>query len=434
MTPEQTSPETIHDQPEVGSSLTGRTFDRRTGRVLAATLAVSLAITLAVVLSEDGVLHGDLHGPSSYSTSAIGFGGLAELLRELGVAVVPSRSVSGQRAAESAPLVLLAPVPGFLLDGELEQMLDHAAHRSAPTVVVLPKWWAEPDPGRRAWAGSIVALDLATPIEVMRAVVGRDDAEVVRAETTAIGDWQASRPGLPAPRLRSPQLMRGLPSEMQPVMSCAAGVLAAVDHDRGLLVISDPGLFDNSGLSDNAGLAVALLMDTFRARAVVLDETCHGYRGGGSFWRELVEPPLALFTAQLGLLALMVVWRGLERFGPPRAARPRFRPGVTTLVETTARLLSGAGYSGHAVRAYWALIVRRVAARYGIPRSVDDAERRRRLARFAAARGVRPDPRRLEQAVDTVPDGHAGRRRALAVARRVHTWRRGMEDADLRGA
>lgn len=413
--------------PAVGTSLVATGFDSRVAAAIAVAVTCSLVITALAMLLGDRGTEGVAHGPSSYSVSAVGFAAFAELLKEVGVPVIASRSASAQRVSSGVPLVILAPDDTGGASGTISEMLERAANREARSVLVLPRWRSLPDPDHQGWAGGVVELPGSRVAAVLGAVPDLDTARVRRFRDGQRRRWAGPLTETGEPKLDGVQLVVDLPADFEPLLECPEGVLAAVSPTRRLTLVSDPGLFDNSGLAANAALAVALVVGDTETEAVVLDETLHGYEGGPSFWRELIEPPLVLFSVQMVLLALLVVWRGAQRMGPPVPGGRRRRPGVATLVETTARLVASAGSPGAAARAYWELSTSRVAERCALPHGLDPMVRLGRLVEIAAARNVKPSPSTLEDTVEGIGSSPREARRAVVLARRIHRWRKEME-------
>src|SRR5262245_45336789 len=88
------------------------------GRLLAAFIGLALlAFALSIYLMGRNDYGADRQGPSSYAVSALGYAGIAEVLRELGVPVAKSR---GNPAADAKGGLLIVAEPNMDL---LPQMI-----------------------------------------------------------------------------------------------------------------------------------------------------------------------------------------------------------------------------------------------------------------------------------------------------------------------
>lgn len=187
-------------------------FSRRAVGWIVASVAVSF---LAAVLL--GVYGRDLEGPrpghDTFSYSALGHRGLAELLRAMGLGVVSRQSSRGGTPGRERPLVLAEPdSPG---DPERVQGLrDEAAKAQAPLVVVLPKWKVgPPDPKHPDWLASVEPLP-REDVERQVAGLGLGKVAVVRSRrgsAACTASWGAWPPSCASWRRR--------PSSSRPLLS-----------------------------------------------------------------------------------------------------------------------------------------------------------------------------------------------------------------------
>ncbi len=76
-------------------------------------------------------------GPSTFSRSAIGHAGLAEVLQRLGVSVVKSRYNSLEKLSPGSLLVIAEPHPSRLSEESMRTLL-----KASTILLVLPKWGA----------------------------------------------------------------------------------------------------------------------------------------------------------------------------------------------------------------------------------------------------------------------------------------------------
>lgn len=400
-----------------------------TGARLTWALAVGIGVsfTVAVVAS---LMHADVAAPSheatAFSESAVGYGALVDLLRAEGLTVEVSRTGSATRVGPRRPLLVVEPPAGS--EAHLGALAAGCVERGAALIVALPRWRGAPDPDRPTWVDSVRPVDADVAAMPLRALLDVDDA----------AEWIA-RPGAPpregyrwpldgpaVPSLDAPQLIAG-GSTLEPVVESPAGALVAWSEDLQLLVIADPDLLNNQGLhrGDNALLVVRLLTEGLEADGVVIDETIHGYTGGGSLWAELTRLPLVLVLVHLGLLGLVVAWRAGLRIGRTEQPPPRIPPGKGALVENTAQLLVQGGHHAHSLQRYLRANVAAAAAACAVSPGLPPEEQRRILAAIGMSRGVTEPLEALDRDVAS-----ALPRSALEVARRIYRWRREITHAE----
>ena len=104
------------------------------------------AFVLSLYLSTHEQEATDGLGPSSYSRSAIGYAGLAEVLRKLDVPVVKSRYNSLKKVGAAGMIVVAEPRRSEELD-----KITHALVLGKKVLVVLPKWTGKRNPARSGW-------------------------------------------------------------------------------------------------------------------------------------------------------------------------------------------------------------------------------------------------------------------------------------------
>src|SRR5262245_23778695 len=116
----------------------------------------------------------DSTGPNSYSRSAIGHAGIAELLQRLDIAGVKSSSDSLERLSSGGVLVIAEP-QRIRQSEETARTLLLGANT---TLLVLPKWIGFPSEQRPGWIRSAVERPLSDAVWALNLVAPR--AEVVR--------------------------------------------------------------------------------------------------------------------------------------------------------------------------------------------------------------------------------------------------------------
>jgi len=419
-------------EPKPGAAPRGDLFGRRLSRVLALTLPALFVITFIYILTSPVGSQGRSQGSNTYSVSAVGFKGLVDLLDGLDLRVLSSRRASGQLCGPSTPLVLLEPPLSGPSGMTLAEMISQAESREARIVVVLPKWISQPKSGRSDWAGEVWPLPSLAPREVLSELLGRElgTSTIIRLDRPSAIGWQASFVMAELPFLPYPQLMSPRISGLDPLIWSGSGVLAARIQGREIVVVSDPDLMNNVGLAaaGNAVLSHRLLVGEPATRALVFDETLHGFTAAPSIWRELFRFPLNLVAIQLTILLITAVWIGSLRFGPAESPPPRYTAGATTLIDATGRLFSLASRPRDALRRYWKVMLRRMSEEIAQhpgsgPRRTQD-EVIAHLNAIGRRRGAAVDLENLATEIDHLNDRDADRSRALLTAQSIFTWRR----------
>jgi hypothetical protein len=378
-------------------------------------------------------------GTNTFSHSALGHRGLAELLRSLSLGVVSRRNSIEGAPGPLRPLVLAEPLTdGAAAQARLRDRLLEAAGRGAPLVVVLPKWEGAPDPGHPGW---IAAAALRPPAEIQRVLRALELAGLgtVRVDRQGRGRQEcAARFGgeyaVFRVDLRPAQVL--VPSAgLDPVVVCGGSLLVArVTAAPFVFLVSDPDLLNNQGLgrADHAVLIHSLLTVGLRARGVIFDETVHGLNRRAGLLAEAFRFPLVFAVLQTAILAGLIVWAGLGRFGKPLPARGGPGDGTAVLIDNTAQLLAMGMHGGHAAESlarYYRQTLRSVAAAYFLPPDLPPDELLDRLQQLTGARGPRMQLHGFAERVGQVAAaGAAAGDRAVRLARILHRWRLEMTD------
>jgi hypothetical protein len=395
---------------------------------LAAAITVALAAAAGALFftsrGEEGGNLADAAGPSTFSRSAIGHAGVAQLLERAGFAVVESRFNSLEKLGRGGVLVVVEPRLTPAAEPTIRRLI------AAPTVLlVLPKWTGRPDPDRPGWIANAELLPESQVKWVLR-LASRKSALVRRA-----GDEEWSENALgPAPAPASPvQLARG--EELRPIVGAADGVLVGEIRrgERRLWVLADPDVIANHGLgkNGNADFALALFKALHSAGGnVVFDEMVHGYAAAtASPVSLLFEPPLVFATVQAGLAVLLLLWATTTRFGAPEAVPPAIEAGRQRLLQNAAGLLEFAGYEAVVVERYVEATIRYVAGQVRAPHDLSGEALLGWLQRAARARSITLDCVQLMQEARQLRGGGRTDRRKLAkLARDIDRWKREIID------
>jgi hypothetical protein len=361
----------------------------------------------------------DSVGPSTFSRSAIGHAGIAEVLQQLAMPVVKSRSSSLEKLSDDSVLVIAEP----RRTGQSEEAI-RTLLKASTILLVLPKWTGQPSEQKTGWLREVTersALDAQWALNLVA-----PKGEVVR-ERGAV-QWTTNTLHA-TPALDSPtQLMRT--DALWPIIGAKQGLLVGEirNGDSRIWVLADPDVISNHGLAHEGNAALALaLIKALRGPdgSVVFDETVHGFvvRPVSPFLL-LFRFPFVVATAQ-GLIAVaLLLWATLGRFGAAQTAPPALAAGREGLLANMAKLVEFTGHQDVMVKRYVQETVRDVALALHAPRELSGTALVAWLQRVGLARGVAIDCENvLRRAAEP---GTAGRQNSTALvrlARDIHQWK-----------
>jgi hypothetical protein len=379
-------------------------FRRRTLLALIAVGVTSLVVGLVLAIFADDFAEEKSADTTGYSTSAIGYEALIQVLRELDIPVSLSRTRSASRAGEGV-LVIAAP---DLDDDVARDRFEAMVASSRRVLVILPRWWGLPSADKPKWIAARHELPVDTAAEVL---VALDLAGVVV-------------------RVDGVQLIVEHDLDVEERIGEDGDLLVSTwyDRDTELWLLADPSRLDNVGLRarSNVHWAVGLVEDLREGGPVVFDETLHGFEKNPSLYRSLFTFPLVLVSLQVIACAILLLWAAIGRWGPPRAAAPPLASGKDFLIRNTAALLHVGGHDAEALRRYLATTIHAVRVALHAPRELDPAALRTWLERVRASRGGAISILELEREVDDVARARrsgAISRRTVELAARIHRWR-----------
>lgn len=351
----------------------------------------------------------------TFSRSAVGHRALVDLLRAAKVPVTVSRARTAQKADSRTVLLLIEPqrdADDPTADDMPKLVRDSGAD---DVIVVLPKW--EPF-GYHDTPGWIRSVD-PVPHERVRDVLKATHLPEASVED---GDGQFTDAPFDAPRptLDYPQVLSGV----EPIVGDGIGTLVGQTQAYGkrVWIISDPDVLNNAGLfqGENAQFMLALLAHIVGNRAVVIDETLHGFTIVEGVWPRLFEFPLVLTTLQVGLVLMLLLWAGMRRFGPPVADVAALGRGRAALISNTARLLWYGGHSAAVLDQFWHATLRAVRQGVHAPAHLEGPALWQWLDRVAKARGIQQSSAELAEDVAAITDEDGAR--ILQNARRIARW------------
>lgn len=384
--------------------------------------AVILLVIGTVLLAIFGPTSTHTVGPSAFSRSAIGYAGIADVMRQLGARVVKSRKDSVTQLSPAGVLVLAEPPVGVAAQQTSRLMNAHTV------LLILPKWTGEESRSHRGWISSAVPL----PPTVARTAAQVANVEVVRVPR--VTSWSRNEIG------RTPVITEGgvqliKSNRLRPVIGNDSGMLVGELRTgaRRLWILADPDPLQNHGIADpdNAEFAVALI-NALRGHDgnVVFDEVIHGLEDkGGTPFRLLFEFPFVLATVQGALAVALLLWATMRRFGAPVSPPVELPSGKLSLIEATANLLDFARHRPVIIQRYVHAIVQDVARQLHAPPGLSDAALIDWLRRTVRVRDAQIDGGAVVRKVDELV---AGGRSALAplatLARDIFRWKREVID------
>jgi hypothetical protein len=350
-------------------------------RVLAVWFAGAIALFAAAFLVVRSKAP-DPIGATTFSRSAIGYAGIADVLHRLGIRVVRSQSDTVAKVGPGALLVIAEP--NFDKQRTVRQLL------AAETVLlILPKWMGRPSAARPGW------IDLARrlPDAGVQQVLGLVDRDARVLQRDKIAAFTANVLGA-VPSLPSPtQLVRS--DRLRPIVGTEEGVLVGELRTQRarLWVLTDPDVMSNQAMAvpANAVFAVALI-EALRApdASVVFDETVHGSVNpvANNPLTLLFQVPFGYATAQAIVTLLLLLWAAAGRFGAPQAPAGALRTGKRDLIENIARLLEFARHQPAIVQRYLQLTMRDLGLRLHAPSTLSSEALAGWLERLGQARGI----------------------------------------------
>ena len=280
----------------------GRVFSPVVGFAMVGVGALSLLFYLLFsAYAPDYSGEGDTR-TNAVSRSAVGFAGLASFLRLQGIPVLLSRGLD-EKEFEKASLVILTPGMDNTA-AEIREVTD-----VEPTLIILPKWLASPDPLRAGWVRNV---GLISEDRIGERLLGSDDGPATIGQVTGTNpvtlsmgsDGTAMRP---AP-IESLQTISGTAWTGYVTDEQGRAVLARMEGTE-TYVLSDPDLMNTYGLKDVATARVAAaIIEAIRIGdgPVIFDLTLAGYRRSPNPLRLAFEPPLLGATLCALLAALLM--------------------------------------------------------------------------------------------------------------------------------
>jgi hypothetical protein len=378
--------------------------------------------TLLYFVTGGGGQSTDTVGASTFSRSAIGYAGIADVMHRVGARVVKSRSDSVAKVNPQGVLVVAEP------STSASPQLMSSLLNARTVLLILPKWTGVPSKRHAGWIDSVTDL----PDNYARQAVAQlSGIDIVRLPTAPT--WMHNEIGRVPVFSDNVQLIKS--SRLRAVVGSDKGMLVGEQRSgtRRLWVLADPDVIENYGLGSaaNAEFAVALI-DALRGEDgnVVFDETVHGFTDAGSSpLAILFQFPFVLVTVQGAAAVALLLWATMRRFGAPIALPPALAAGKRSLIETTANMFAHARHRPIIMQRYIHEIVQDVGRQMHAPAGIGERGLVDWLRRVGRARDVEADCGEILQRADDLVASRRGGTAALsALARDIFRWKREVTD------
>ncbi|MBO9669618.1 MAG: hypothetical protein J7485_03785 [Sphingobium sp.] len=368
-------------------------------------------------------------GGHALSNSATGFSGIVQLARATGR---NPRIIRNEHEFGTEGLLVITP--------EAASVNISAAsydREGGLTLVVLPKWFTQPDPKHPGWVQWRDLLPEWEPIGVMAPGVrftmnryrSRGALLVTDAALPSSIRFSAPRPlqvitGLQKPEKpkkgEKPSRPQRQPKLVPLITDGKGGIVLARIGDGPMYVLADPDLLSNRGMADihQAASALALLdwLNEGSKEGVAFDVSLNGFGHSKSPLKLLFEPPFLALTISVAVALLLAGVQAFGRFGPVRARERAIAFGKKALVDNSAALVRKAGRERIMGKKYAAVVRERAVAIFRIPTHIRDHELDSYLDRLKGGRRFTELAAAAEEAGD--------RESMLAAAQALHAWQK----------
>jgi Domain of unknown function (DUF4350) len=351
-------------------------------------------------------------GDHPFSTSALGFNGIVQLLEDQGYPVEVSRLEHRLEGRDWGVMVVTVSPWGM---GEKLQDIT----LQPTTLIVLPKWIGETDRlnKKRQRDTRFMAArrlnDLLDQLDI-DGEIGRID--VPRLIDTPFGDM-ALRPDLKMQVIRSDTLV--------PIAWTDDGILLGKLDDRDIYILSDPDMLNTFGLAEreNARFAVQL-MDWLRydeAEPIIFDATLHGFVRSENLLQMMFDIPFIGATLAALFAGFLLGWAALVRFGPTARETRVIALGKQALVDNSAGLFTMARRETRLAPGYLTMMRRRVAREIAAPKTMTEAQLSALFDRLGPEEQSGKTFSQIERGLRTAS---ASREELMTQARELYRWRR----------
>lgn len=386
-----------------------------------ATRTVAILLTIAIVsFGAVMVLAGwapelrdrDHAGDHPFSTSAIGYNGIVQLLEDQGYPVEISRLEQKLNNRDFGVMIVTVSPRG--MGKKLEEM-----NLQSTTLIVLPKWTGQTDPFNNKrqrdtrFAGARNLNDLLERLDI-EGEIGR--INVPSRTDTPFGNL-ALRPDLKMQVVRSDTLV--------PIIEAGDGILLGKFSDRDIYVLTDPDLLNTFGLAEreNARFAVQLInwLRYDEYDPIIFDATLHGFVRSENLLQMVFDIPFIGATLAALASAFLLGWAALVRFGPTEREGRAIALGKQALVDNSAGLFTMARRETRLAPGYLAMVRRRVARDIAAPKTMTEAQ----LSALFDRLGPEEQSGKIFSQIESgLRAPSASREELMTRARDLYRWRR----------
>lgn len=333
------------------------------------------------------------------SRSAVGFSGLVEVAKGVGMDVRTIRDADeqvGGADTQGSGLLVLTPAESTTAE-ELSARLEQVR---GPVLIVLPKSTTNADPQRRGWVSRRGYVNSAAQALGSGTVA---EASSTPESSHIVELWDGPRFTLPLPdvlqtlkvqssEVAKPQVDGSHFGTIEPLIANSNGILLGEFSNRSdTYVLADPDLLNNQAMANDARAVAAIhLLESIAGRGepVGFDVVLNGFGAGGkSLLRMAFVPPFLGLTLCLLVAAAFALWQGFVRFGPPWREGRAIALGKAGLVANSAQLIVQARRTPNFASRYGAMVREAAARRLHAPTALTGAALDTWLDRFTDRRG-----------------------------------------------
>jgi hypothetical protein len=327
----------------------GRLFSPKVvlGMIVAGVFAFSAFVVLSTYAPD--LQSGDNGQAHALSKSAVGYGGMVRLLRNLGEPVLVSRR---DLSRDQPALIIFTPSPNVSRDAYVK-----AAQLSSRTLVVLPKWRGGLDPKHPGWVAALKPIRPADQADLLKAI-GTPKAKTTVAK--GVGPLRlVGAPGglaegmsVDAGPIRNLQSLSG--PGLVPILTDPQGrIILARRMPTETYILADPDLINTMGLKDirtaRAGVRILRILrddgdrgGAYRrdvGRTIAFDVTLNGFARSNSVLKLAFEAPFVGATLCLVAAALLMGLHAAARFRAVRRGERALALGKDALIDNSAGLI-----------------------------------------------------------------------------------------------
>ncbi|MEH6810548.1 MAG: DUF4350 domain-containing protein [Hyphomonas oceanitis] len=390
---------------------TGSPFAARTVAIMLTIAIVSFGAVMVLAGWSPELRDRNHAGDHPFSTSAIGYNGIVQLLEEQGYPVEVSRLESRLGNRDWGVMVLTLPARGA---GDLENTVLQPT-----TLVVLPKWNGETDPFNTKRQRDTKFTDASAVNDLLGKLnvtgeIGRID--VPRLTETPFGDMKL-KPDVKMQVIKSDTLVE--------IAGTEDGILLGKMADEDIYILADPDMLNTFGLAERENALFAVqLMDWIRydeAEPIIFDATLHGFVRSENLMQMMFDIPYIGATLAALAAAFLLGWAALVRFGPTVRGARVIPLGKQALVDNSAGLFTMSRRETRMAPGYLAMLRRRVAREIAAPKTMTEAQLSDLFDRLGPEE---QSGKRFSQMEAGLRAPAASREELMTKARELYRWRR----------